>query len=58
VKIFNLRGVPIGVVGRNGSNKVRWHDSKVHAGLYVYLMEVKLEGGKVRRFKRALEVYK
>jgi len=58
VKIFNLRGVPIGIVGRNGSNEVRWHDSKVHAGLYVYLMEVKLEGGKVRRFKRALEVYK
>jgi len=58
VQIFNLRGVPIGVVGRKGSNEVRWYDASVHAGLYVYMMEVKLDDGKVKRFKRALEVYK
>jgi hypothetical protein len=58
VKIFNLAGVPIGVVGRSGSNEVRWHDASVHAGLYVYLMEVRLENGDVKKFKRMLEVYK
>ena len=58
VKIFNLRGVPIGVVGQAGSNEVRWYDASVHAGLYVYLMEVKLENGDVKQFKRMLEVYK
>ena len=58
VKIFNLAGVPIGVVGQSGSNEVRWHDASVHAGLYVYLMEVRLSDGKVKQFKRALEVYK
>ncbi|MBM3235315.1 hypothetical protein FJZ31_03340 [Candidatus Poribacteria bacterium] len=36
VQIFNLAGVPIGVVGRSGSNEVRWYDPSVHAGLYVY----------------------
>jgi hypothetical protein len=58
VKIFNLAGVPIDVVGQTGSNEVRWYDASVHAGLYVYLMEVKLENGDVKKFKRALEVYK
>ena len=58
VKIFNLAGVPIGVVGQSGSNEVRWYDVSVHAGLYVYLMEVKLDDGKVKKFKRMLEVYK
>jgi len=58
VKIFNLRGVPIGVVGQSGSNEVRWYDASVHAGLYVYLMEVKLENGDVKKFRRMLEVYK
>ena len=58
VQIFNLRGAPIGVVGQSGSNEVRWYDASVHAGLYVYLMEVKLENGKVKKFKRMLEVYK
>jgi hypothetical protein len=57
VKIFNLAGVPIDVVGQTGSNEVRWYDASVHAGLYVYLMEVRLEGGKVKKFKRMLEVY-
>jgi hypothetical protein len=58
VQIFNLAGVPVGVVGRTGSNEVRWYDPSVHAGLYVYRMDVTLEGGGVRKFKRALEVYK
>ena len=58
VKIFNLRGVPIGVVGQSGSNEVRWYDASVHAGLYVYMMEVRLENGDVKKFRRMLEVYK
>ncbi|MBM3235253.1 hypothetical protein FJZ31_03030 [Candidatus Poribacteria bacterium] len=58
VQIFNLAGVPIGVVGRSGSNEVRWYDPSVHAGLYVYRVDVTLEGGKMKSFKRALEVYK
>ena len=58
VKIFNLAGVPIGVVGQSGSNEVRWHNLDVHAGLYVYLMEIRLENGDVKKFKRMLEVYK
>ena len=58
VKIFNLAGVPIGVVGQADSSEVRWHDASVHAGLYVYLMEVRLSDGKIKRFKRTLEVYK
>jgi len=58
VNIFNLAGVPIGVVGQAGSNEVRWHDASVHAGLYVYLMEVRLDNGDVKKFKRMLEVYK
>jgi len=58
VQIFNLGGNPVGVIGHRGSNEVRWYDASVHAGLYVYRMDVTLEGGKVRTFKRALEVYK
>jgi hypothetical protein len=58
VKIFNLRGVPIGVVQQVGSKEVKWHDPSVHVGLYVYLLEARLEDGKVRRFKNALEVCK
>jgi len=58
VKIFNLAGVPIGVVGQSGSNEVRWYDASVHAGLYVYLMEVRLDNGDVKQFRRMLEVYK
>jgi len=57
VKIFNLAGVPIGVIGQASSNEVRWYDASVHAGLYVYLMEVRLENGDVKKFKRMLEVY-
>jgi len=58
VQIFNLGGVPIGVVGQAGSNEVRWYDASVHAGLYVYRMDVRLAGGNTKMFKRALEVYK
>jgi hypothetical protein len=57
VQIFNLAGVPVGVVGRNSSNEVRWQDASVHAGLYVYRMDVTLENGEVKKFKRMLEVY-
>ena len=43
MKIFNLAGVPIDVVQRMDSNEVRWHNTDVYAGLYVYVMEVELE---------------
>jgi hypothetical protein len=55
---FHLRGVPIGIVRGTGSNEVRWHNSSVHAGLYVYLLEARLENNKVRRFRNMLEVYR
>jgi len=58
VKIFNPRGVPIGIVRGTDSNEVRWHNPSVHVGLYVYLLEARLEGDKVRRFKNMLEVRK
>jgi len=58
VQIFNLGGKPVGVVGQRGSNEVRWYDAKIYAGLYVYRMDVTLEGGRTKMFKRALEVYK
>lgn len=58
VRIFNLRGIPIGIVQQTDSNEVGWHDTSVHAGLYVYLMEVRLENSKVKRFRNMLEVYK
>jgi hypothetical protein len=58
VRIFNLRGVPIGIVRGTDSNEVRWHNPSVHPGLYVYLLEARIEGDKVRRFKNMLEVRK
>jgi len=58
VRIFNLRGVPIGIVRGTGSNEVRWYKPSVHVGIYVYLLEAQLEDGQVRRFKNMLEVYK
>ena len=58
VRIFNLRGVPIGIVRGTGSNEVRWYKPSVHVGIYVYLLEARLEDGQVRRFKNMLEVYK
>jgi hypothetical protein len=58
VRIFNLRGVPVGVVEQRDSNEVRWYDPSVRAGLYVYIMEVKIEGSEMKQFKNVLEVYK
>jgi hypothetical protein len=58
VRIFNLYGAPIGIVRGTGSNEVRWYKPSVHVGLYVYQLEARLEGGKVRRFKNMLEVRK
>gem|GEM_PF-642041 len=58
VQIFNLRGVPIGIVRATGSNEVRWHNPDVHVGIYVYLLEARLEDGQVRKFKNMLEVCK
>ena len=40
VKIFNLAGVPIDVVQQLDSNEVKWQNTEVHVGLYVYLLEV------------------
>jgi hypothetical protein len=57
-KIFNIAGVPIDVVRQVGSNEVRWHNPEVHAGLYVYMLEVMLEDGRVKQFRNMLEVYK
>jgi len=58
VRIFNLRGVPIGIVRGTGSNEVRWYKPDVHVGIYVYLLEARLEDGQVRKFKNMLEVCK
>ncbi|MFC1712830.1 IPT/TIG domain-containing protein [Candidatus Poribacteria bacterium] len=58
VKIFNLAGVPIDVVQQMDSNEVKWHNTDVHAGLYVYVMEVELENGSMKQFRGMLEVYK
>ena len=58
VKIFNLAGVPIDVVQQMGYNEVRWHNTDVYAGLYVYVMEVEPESGNVKHFRGVLEVYK
>ena len=56
VRIFNLNGEPIDTVHGSGSSEVRWFNSDLRIGLYVYLMEVKLESGQTRAFKRMLEV--
>ena len=56
VRIFNLNGEPIDTVHGSGSSEVRWFNSDLRIGLYVYLMEVKLESGQTRAFKRLLEV--
>ncbi len=58
VKIFNLAGVPIDVVQQAGSNEVKWRNTEVHAGLYMYLMEVELADGKMKRLRGVLEVHK
>jgi len=58
IKIFNLSGSPVDVVETTGSNEVKWHNSRVRIGLYVYLVEAELENGERRQFRSMLEVYK
>ncbi|MBI1922932.1 IPT/TIG domain-containing protein [Candidatus Poribacteria bacterium] len=56
VRIFNLEGEPVGVAQRANATEVRWVEPDLRIGLYVYLMEVKLDDGQVKRFKRMLQV--
>jgi hypothetical protein len=56
VKIFNLRGRPIGAARQIGSNEVKWVDPDVYAGLYIYLLEAELEGGKRKQVRNVMEV--
>jgi hypothetical protein len=58
VKIFNLAGVPIDVVQQTDSNEVKWNNTDIHAGLYVYLMEVEFGNSSVKQFRSMLEVHK
>ena len=58
VRIFNMSGAPVDVVQGVGSNEVKWVNDGVHAGLYIYLMEVKVEDGETRQYKNVMEVYK
>jgi hypothetical protein len=51
-----LSGEPIDTVHGSGSSELRWFNLDLRIGLYVYLMEVKLESGQTRAFKRLLEV--
>ena len=52
VRIFNLNGEPIDTVHGSRLSEVRWFNSDLRIGL---LMEVKLESGQTRAFKRLLE---
>jgi hypothetical protein len=56
VKIFNMRGRPIDAVRQIGSNEVKWLNPDVYAGLYIYLLEAELEGGKRKQVKNVMEV--
>ena len=58
VKIFNLAGIPIDVIQQMDSSEVKWQNTEVHVGLYVYLMEVEPEDGNIKQFRGMLEVYK
>jgi hypothetical protein len=51
-----LRGRPIGAARQLGSNEVKWCDPDVHAGLYIYILEAELEGGKKRQVRNVMEV--
>ena len=42
----------------SASNEVKWQNDEVHAGLYVYLMEIELEDGKMKQFRSMLEVHR
>jgi hypothetical protein len=56
VKIFNLRGRPIGAARQLGSNEVKWVDPDVHAGLYIYILEAEMADGRKRRVRNVMEV--
>jgi N-acetylneuraminic acid mutarotase len=56
VKIFNMRGRPIGAARQDGSDEVKWVDPDVYAGLYIYILEAELEGGKRKQVKNVMEV--
>jgi len=56
VKIFNMRGRPIGAARQIGSNEVKWVDPDVHAGLYIYILEAEFEGGKRKQIRNVMEV--
>jgi hypothetical protein len=56
VKIFNMRGRPIGAARQIGSNEVKWCDPDVYAGLYIYVLEAEMGDGKKRRVKNVMEV--
>ena len=56
VKIFNLRGRPIGAARQMGSNEVKWCDPDVHAGLYIYILEAEMADGRKRRVRNVMEV--
>jgi len=57
VKIFNLAGKPIDMVQQENSREVRWQNNQVRVGLYIYIMEVRMEDGEKRGFRDTLEVY-
>jgi len=56
VRIFNLAGVPIGIAHQEGSKEAKWQKSEVHAGMYVYDMEVKMSDGSIKHYKSIMEV--
>jgi hypothetical protein len=58
VRIFNTGGVPIDVVNGSGSNEVKWQNLSLRRGIYVYVMEVVLEGDRKDHCKGVLEVMK
>jgi hypothetical protein len=51
-----VHGVSIGAARQVGSNEVKWVDPDVYAGLYVYIMEAELEGGKRKQVRNVMEV--
>jgi hypothetical protein len=58
VRIFNTGGVPIDAVSGSGSNEVKWLNSSLRKGIYVYVMEIVLDGGRKDHYKGVLEVIK
>ncbi len=58
VKIFNIAGIPVDILYQENTNEVRWQNSHIHEGMYIYYMEVNLINGESKHFKKVLEVYK